>query len=67
MGKVVSSGKIGTAHFLIVPHDNEYDVTVITPTETYETKTSGWQAAKDWIDNLIRKVEETDNENDRYS
>ena len=74
MSKVVSSGKIGDARFLILPidvnyrmmHGIEYSATLITPTETYETKCTGWNAARKWVDKMIKKIEDKENESDRY-
>jgi len=65
MGKIVSSGKIGLAQFLILPQDTEYSATVITPTKTYETKTLKWQTAENWVNNIIKTDEEKD-ESDRH-
>lgn len=71
--KVVSSGKVKSARFLIFPQDSgynarhgiEFNATVTTPTETHETKCNCWQAAHDWVDNTITKIEEKSDEIDR--
>jgi hypothetical protein len=73
MGKLVRSGKVGLFSFTILPNSNtftkhveEFIVTVETPTEKFETKTRGWNAAIKWVNRIIHNFEENNYESDRY-
>jgi len=71
--KLVSVGSVKFARFLIFPQDSGYDArhgiefnaTVTTPTEIHKIKCNCWQAAHDWVNNTIIKIEEKSDEIDR--
>ena len=70
---MVSSGSFGIVKFLIVPndpkyhitHDSEFNVTIITPTETLETKCNCWKAAWEIIERIAKQNERRSDEIDR--
>jgi len=65
MSTLLSSGKIGTFSYFIYPnetagpkHLREYTATVKTPSEVYEVKVYGCEAAKRWVERTISKLKE---------
>lgn len=66
MVALASSGKIGFISYLILSNDNDYDVTVTSPTEALEVKCSSLKTAKKIVERKINKIKGIDNESEGY-
>ncbi len=67
MTQLASGGKIGDAQFLIVADDSCFFVTVSIRKNIYEATCDTVGSAHNWVDSIITKIQEDDNEIRRYS
>lgn len=62
MKRVLGTGCVGTASYIIIGDDTEYNAIVKTQNEQFETKFSCWEAAQKWVDDTIINIEEMGHE-----